>query len=96
VQAALADLQQAMLKLQRAQDQLVEADHQVGRAQHIARKSGFTDVFCPNTHTQSCAVVTNYRRMFFVTFLNLYSLVIPAEYRVATLPTGEHFSIKLD
>jgi hypothetical protein len=62
MQDALSELQLAMLKLQRAQDRLMEADHQVGRAQHIARKSGFSEIFSPMTHIKSRAFIANYRR----------------------------------
>jgi hypothetical protein len=63
VQAALAELQQAMLKLQGAQDRLADADRQIGRAQHIARESGFSDVFSQRTHSIKDCAITSYHRM---------------------------------
>jgi hypothetical protein len=56
VQIALADLQEAMLKVESAQNRLMEAEFNVGRARHIARASGFCDVFRKRRTTRTPTV----------------------------------------
>lgn len=47
LQNALVGLERATLKVQKARKRLTQANFNVGRARHIARRSGFSDVFLP-------------------------------------------------
>jgi hypothetical protein len=88
-----------MLSLQRAQDGLMEADYRVGKARHIARKNGFSDVFRQHTCVTGHPIL-KFRRTQFPFFVKFWTFVhwvwYTAEDHIATLPDGENFTITLD